>query len=451
MLHNAELVGFAEGTPVLMADGKWKPIEQVKQGDWVMSFNHKAEGYPLEPKQVINTLSAIHGDCVEVWAGDKVTIVAKDQLFFTPGATWSPSYETKKVIDFSGNIQDIQVRKVRKGKWKLFDITVEENHSLIANDLRVHNGGGSNKKKKVYPPPQPVVTAGRPGRPVSVTVSNQQGVSTTVTVNPSPGSAAQVGVAYNGAINIRQNDVPGVGIYDYSAPYQPVVILPYPNSSTAYDRAQNAEILKNNVCDLMLSKGNNYKVTRADEIAWEADLDAMIRELNSIKALKLPAARTRQTVCTQSYPPRCRDTWLTSDPSVVNDAVSAAQQLKREIRAGKKLTQSFVEQNCNKIGSIISAIKGSVGNRPNVAICYTVPQTNVVITPDPSHYHTDRIYDDSANYAYIVRKGTSCAFMYDPPNAPAITNVLYYKHCDPTSNRYYYDRVSDSATCSTFG
>ena len=47
MLHNAELVGFAEGTPVLMADGKWKPIEQVKQGDWVMSFNHKAEGYPL--------------------------------------------------------------------------------------------------------------------------------------------------------------------------------------------------------------------------------------------------------------------------------------------------------------------------------------------------------------------------------------------------------------------
>jgi hypothetical protein len=32
---------FLAGTPVTMADGSSKPIEQVRAGDWVMSFDQK--------------------------------------------------------------------------------------------------------------------------------------------------------------------------------------------------------------------------------------------------------------------------------------------------------------------------------------------------------------------------------------------------------------------------
>ena len=82
MLHNAQIVGFAEGTHVLMADGKWKTIENVKQGDMVMSFNPDIADSELEPRKVVDTWSGIHRECIEVHQKNKVTVVAKDQLFF---------------------------------------------------------------------------------------------------------------------------------------------------------------------------------------------------------------------------------------------------------------------------------------------------------------------------------------------------------------------------------
>jgi len=46
---------FAAGTPILMADGTEKPIEEVKVGDWVMSFDGDVVGGPLIPGQVSQT------------------------------------------------------------------------------------------------------------------------------------------------------------------------------------------------------------------------------------------------------------------------------------------------------------------------------------------------------------------------------------------------------------
>ena len=45
---------FGSGTPILMADGTYKPIEQVKPGDWIIS---RRTDLSLEPKQVLNTIS----------------------------------------------------------------------------------------------------------------------------------------------------------------------------------------------------------------------------------------------------------------------------------------------------------------------------------------------------------------------------------------------------------
>jgi hypothetical protein len=440
---NAQVVGFAEGTPILMADGTWKAIEKVKQGDWVMSFNPAVENSELEPRKVVNTFSTIYKDCIEIHANDKVTVVAKDQLFFTPGAGWSAGYDTKQVMSFDGTRQDIAVRRVRGGKFKVYDITVDETHALIANDLRVHNGGSKKKKKVIVQAPQPVVTAGRPGRPVSVTTTFN-GNTTTVTVNPSPGSSGQISVGASGSISVRQNSVPGLPVGDGTY-YQPPVVLPYPGGSYVHDRALNAEIIRSGVCGTILDKGNNYRVTRSDEVAWEAEIDTMIAELNTIKNLRVP-------VYTGPYRTGT-GTFIRRDTTSINDAINAAEALKREIRAGRKVSTGVIRQNCDKIASIINRVRTSVPDisNPAVIIPSSTPSTPVVVVPGPSNYHTDRIYEDDANYSYMLRLAAGCTYVYDPPNAPANTKIRYYKHWDPVANKYYYDRVSSGAFCTTAG
>lgn len=428
---NAQVVGFAEGTPVLMADGKWKAIEQVKQGDWVMSFNPNVENSELEPRKVVNTFSTIYKDCIEIHANGKVTVVAKDQLFFTPGATWNPGFETKQVVDFAGERQDIQVRRVRGGKFKVFDITVDETHALIANDLRVHNGGGSNKKKKVYvQAPDPVVTAGKPGKPVSVTTTFN-GNTTTVTVNPSPGSSGQVSVGASGVINIRQNSIPGLPISN-SVIYQPSVVLPYPGGSYVRDRALNAEIIRTSVCNNMLDKGSSYKPKSSDVTAWKNEINSMISELESMKNINIHAGIA-----------------MAADPTLINDAISNARSISNSLRAGRKLTIGLIRQNCDRLANIISRIQSSV---PSQVVQVPVPlpprpiAPPIVVCPGPSNYHTDRIYDREANFGYMVKIPNTNTYVFDPGNAPANTKIRYYKHWDPVSNRYYFDRVSAGAS-----
>lgn len=447
MLHNAQVVGFAEGTPVLMADGKWKPIEQIKEGDWVMSFDPSKEDSELTPQKVVDTYSTLYRDCIEVFADGKMTIVAKDQLFFTPGAGWLPGYETKQVMKFDGSRQDIQVRRVRGGKFKVYDITVDKTHALVANDLRVHN-----KSKRKVPAPQPVVTAGRPGLPVSVTTT-YRGNTTTVVVNPSPGSSGQVSVSANGSIGVRQNASPGLPVRDYSVDYQPIRVLPYPGGSYVYDRAVNAEAYRNLVCDSMLNKGTNYKVTKADETEWEGQIDDMIRELGTLKTVRVPPQSRRPTVCTQQYPSPCHNVDISSDPTLVNDAISLANQLKKEIKAGRRLTKGLVQQNCDRLASIIANIREggrTIGINPPV-LPGRGNEGTICVIPGPSSYHSTRVYETDPNYAYMTRIASGCTYVYDAPNAVANTQIRYYKHWDPVSNKYYYDRISTDATCSTFG
>lgn len=439
MLHNAQIVGFAEGTPVLMADGKWKSIEQVKQGDWVMSFNPATENSELEPRKVVNTFSTLHRDCIEIHANGKVTIVAKDQLFFTPGANWSAGFETKQVMNFAGERQDIQVRRVRGGKFKVYDITVDETHALVANDLRVHNGGGSNnKKKKVVQAPQPVVTAGKPGKPVSVTTTFN-GNTTTVVVNPSPGSSGQVSVGASGSIAVRQLGVPGLPITDYTT-YQPVTVLPYPGGSFVRDRALNAEIIRSSVCGNMLNKGTNYKATAKDVTAWKNEIDSMISELEGMKNVNIRAGLSGPQLMIH----------LTVDPTLINDAISNARSLSNSLRAGRKLTIGLIRQNCDKLANIISRIQSSVPSqvtpmpRPLPPAIIAPP---VVVCPAPESYYSERIYDNQANYEYIVNLD-NCEYIFDPPNAPANISVRYYKHFDPNSGRYYFDRINNRSICS---
>lgn len=464
MLHNAQIVGFAEGSHVLMADGSWKTIEKVKEGDMVMSFDPSLPDSALEPRKVTNTWSGLHRECLEVHQNNKVTVTAKDQLFFTPGASWANCFETKQVVNYDGDTVAIQTRNVRGGKWKIYDITVDETHSFIVNDMRVHN----KKKKKV---PQPVVTAGKPGKPVSVTTTTttKRGgtTTTTVVVNPSPGSSAQVSVAANGAINVSQNSVPGLPVDD-QMPVQPYVVLPYPGGSYVYDRAVNAELIRSAVCGDVLAKGSNYRVTKADAKAWGEELEGLVAVLQSMKANRVPMNSNRIAI--------------KADPTAINDAIQQAKALRKELRAGRKVTIGLVQQNCDKLGSIIQRIKNNSGlyytggpgaiyrpigrgddglygrgNEGREPFYYggddgtAIPSGSTTgdstpVEPTPDAYYTDRIYPNNANYAYIG-KLDGCQYVFDPPDGPAVTSVRYYKHWDENTGSYYYDRISSGATC----
>ena len=141
---NDNSVGFVQGTVVLMADGKLKPIEKIRPGEWVMSFDTHSPSSPLEPKQVIDTIDYLSRDVMEVVSGDDAIMVGRGQLFLTPGMDWQYAHETAYLTDQEGNVRDFTVSKVNQGNFKIYDIIVDAHHSLVANGFRVHNGGSGN-------------------------------------------------------------------------------------------------------------------------------------------------------------------------------------------------------------------------------------------------------------------------------------------------------------------
>jgi hypothetical protein len=143
MKVNSKNRGFVEGTLVLMADGKQKPIEKIQAGDFVLSFDEFDAYAPLEPMEVTNTFSRIDNNVLEVKTENTVLKVAQNQMFIGPHNDWKEVYEHSLVVDVDGNPVDYVVNKISKGKHRIYDITVDENHSLIANGIRVHNIVGS--------------------------------------------------------------------------------------------------------------------------------------------------------------------------------------------------------------------------------------------------------------------------------------------------------------------
>lgn len=140
MRINSKNKGFVEGTLVLMANGSQKPIEQIKTGDMVLSFDEYDADAPLEAMKVINTFSRIDNEILEVKVGENTLKVAKDQMFIGPHNDWKEVYNHSLIVDVNGHPKEYEVSRIGRGKHKVYDITVNENHSLIANGLRVHNG-----------------------------------------------------------------------------------------------------------------------------------------------------------------------------------------------------------------------------------------------------------------------------------------------------------------------
>jgi hypothetical protein len=141
MKINSKLMGFGAGTQILMADGSHKAIENIKTGDMVLSFSQLDAFGQLEPKRVLNTFMRVDRNPLKVSVPDTEIelMVAPGQLFINSNSSWKEASNINEIIDNTGNVHKFDVNQITRGKHQMFDIIVEDNHSLIANGVRVHN------------------------------------------------------------------------------------------------------------------------------------------------------------------------------------------------------------------------------------------------------------------------------------------------------------------------
>lgn len=134
-------MGFAAGTQILMADGSLRAIEKINKGDVVLSFDQLDAFGKLEPKRVVDTFMRIDRNPlkVKIKNSEVELTVAPGQLFIDPGHDWKEATKINEIIDGAGNVHEFEVAQITRGKHQMFDIIVEDNHSLIANGVRVHN------------------------------------------------------------------------------------------------------------------------------------------------------------------------------------------------------------------------------------------------------------------------------------------------------------------------
>lgn len=147
MRINSQIMGFGVGTKVLMEDGKEKAIENIQSGDIVLSFDQFNAFGKLEPKKVLNTFMHVDRNLLKVSVKDNEVdlVVAPGQLFINSKSEWEEAVNTNELIDEDGKVLNFEVSQITKGKHYVYDIIVEDNHSLVANGIRVHN---KKKKKK---------------------------------------------------------------------------------------------------------------------------------------------------------------------------------------------------------------------------------------------------------------------------------------------------------------
>jgi len=139
---------FAAETPILMSDGTYKPIEQIKIGDEVMAFDGLGE---LQPRKVTQTFITPDQEVVQL-GNIKVTLghhfLQADGSFKALGEIDHDGF----LVGITGKLIPHPGIKPVAGKHTVYNFTVEDLHTYIAGDYRVHN-----ESLSLY---QPVTTGG---------------------------------------------------------------------------------------------------------------------------------------------------------------------------------------------------------------------------------------------------------------------------------------------------
>ncbi|WP_231511555.1 Hint domain-containing protein [Chondromyces apiculatus] len=140
---------FVAGTPIAMADGTRRAIEQIRVGDWVLAYDIEAE--VVTPAPVIRTF--VHAQNT----GDRAILLVNDTLrvtsnhpFYVNG-NWVPAGDlgvSDGLLMLDATVKD-GLLKVQAGvvnslysevvREATFNLTVGTHHNYFAGGILVHN------------------------------------------------------------------------------------------------------------------------------------------------------------------------------------------------------------------------------------------------------------------------------------------------------------------------
>ena len=149
---------FVAGTKVLMGDGSENNIEDVVEGDVVLSYNETT--LQNEPKEVVGVKTPIHDDLVTYHFANQTSITSTfDHPFYVGDlelASFAP-FLTNKRYEIGKEVKQIKVgdlvylptngsktaiREIEElplVETQTYIITVKDNHNFYANNILVHN------------------------------------------------------------------------------------------------------------------------------------------------------------------------------------------------------------------------------------------------------------------------------------------------------------------------
>lgn len=133
---------FGKGTLVLMSDGRTKPIEEVKAGDYVLAKESpnnnglvKARVKNLH-KQVVSGVLIINGN---------LKVTPNHRLWVNEGWKEAGSIQAGDLLLTSkGNFVEVTSLEWLRGRFEVYNLEIEEYKTYFANTVWVHNqkGGG---------------------------------------------------------------------------------------------------------------------------------------------------------------------------------------------------------------------------------------------------------------------------------------------------------------------
>jgi hypothetical protein len=155
VLESAELDGgkggcFTEDTQILMADGSYKRIADIRPGDRVLTKKHEYSSQLVEA-EVVNHVSHFVSEYLVV--NDELEITGVHTVFVN--GAWDVAANLKigdKMLSKNGdNIVVSSIEKVVAPVW-VYNFEVEGLHTYFANDYYVHNdkGGSSGSVRSKF-------------------------------------------------------------------------------------------------------------------------------------------------------------------------------------------------------------------------------------------------------------------------------------------------------------
>ena len=147
-LSGCNILCLTGGTPVQMADGTTKSIEQVQIGEFVLARNQQTG--QEEPKRVSATISRRAPDLVTVTLADSRTgeteaiTATPDHPFYVEGSGWTTAGTLTKGMSIATHdgspltVDSLTWQRDEKSGFAVYNMTVEDDHDYIVGGL---NGG----------------------------------------------------------------------------------------------------------------------------------------------------------------------------------------------------------------------------------------------------------------------------------------------------------------------